>query len=134
MWQALEARLKTINGLTSILLGEPTTIQEAPCLIGVYSSLDVVLKSEAPARNINGNTHVFALRLAIKWQDNPQAEMQLLTLVDVIPAVVDAHLGQALPKGMARCSNGISGFAEYGKEKFRVVDYTVSVFEKQEAT
>lgn len=134
MWHALEARLRTIDGLTNIVLGEPTSIQDAPCLIGVYGSLDILLKSEPPARNINGTNHVFALRLAVKWQDNPQAEMQLLTLVDRIPAAIDAHLGAALNKGMARCSGGVSGFAEYGKEKFRVVDYTVNVLEKEDAT
>lgn len=134
IWHALEVRLRTIQGLPNIMLGEPTAIHEAPALIVVYGSQDVILKSSPPARNLNGVSHVFALRLAIKWQDNPSAEMQLLTLVDAIPAAVDAHLGDTMGKGLARVSGAVTGFAEYGTEKFRIADYTCTIFEKEAAT
>lgn len=134
LWHALEARLKTIPGLTNIMLGEPPTIQEAPALLVAYGGQEGILRSDPPARNINGTSHVFALRLAIKWQDNPQAEMQLITLIDLIPAAVDTHLGNTLSKGHARVSGAVTGFAEYGKEKFRVADYTCTILEKQEAS
>lgn len=134
VWQGLEARLKTIQGLTNIMLGEPTTIQDSPALIVVYGGQEVKLRSSPPAQNLNGIEHTFAIRLAVKWQDNAQAEMQLITLVDAVARVIDPHLGQALSRGLARPPTALTGFAEYGKEKFRVADYTCLIFEKYEAT
>lgn len=133
-WQGLEAIFKTV--VTNTMLGEPTTIQEAPALIVVYGSFDHPLKNNPPARNLVGFDHVFAVRLAIKWQENPAAEMQLVTLVDQIPEAVDAdpHLGGRLTRGIASISSAVTGFAEYGKEKYRIVDYTCAVIEKREGT
>lgn len=136
VYQGLEECFRRVAGPLSLILGDPTTIQNPPCLITAYASLEETLQSNPPARNVNGATHVFSHRLAIKWQDNPQAEMQLLTLIGSIPAAVraDPHLGGRLNKGMARITSGVCGYAEYSKETFRIVDYVCTVLEKEEAT
>lgn len=134
VYQGLHDCLRGVEGIQNIILGDPTTIQEAPALIIVYGSFDTVLRSSPPGQNLNGTNHEFAIRLAIKRQDNPQSEMQLITLVGRITAAIDPHLGGALNKGMATISGATTGYAEYSREQFRIADYTCTVLEKEAAT
>src|SRR5215510_10976406 len=136
IWQGLEEIYRGLDGLKAVILGDPPTIQESPCLIVAYGSFNHPLKNNPPARNLVGFEHLFALRLAIKWQDNPSAEMQLITLIDQIALVVDAdpRLGNRLVGGVAFVRTAATGFATYGKEQFRVVDYDAVIVEKREGT
>lgn len=136
IWQGLEERLRTVEGLQNVLLGEPSTVHEFPAVYAAYESFEHPLRNAPPARNLVGFDHTFGLRLVIRWVDNPQAEMQLLTLLDAIPLAVDADpkLGGRVRGGMAYVSDGAAGFAEVGGVKHRVVDYTCRVLEKWEAS
>ena len=64
-------------------------------------------------------------RLVIRFVDYAQSEMELITLLDAIPDAIDRdpRLGARLAGGIARCSDGITGFAEIGGVTYRIVDY-----------
>lgn len=136
VWAGLEERFRTIAGLRAIQLGEPTAITVTPLLYAGYASADQVLRSQAPARNLDGITHTFAVRLVFDFQDNSQAEMQLLTLADSVPAAINAdpRLGGRLYGGVARANSVISGYATIAKKLYRVLDFDVVVIEKAQST
>lgn len=134
VYNGLETVLLGISGLQAVILGEPTAIQITPAIYTVYESFDRPLHNNPPARNLYGMKHVFALRLVILWQDNPEAERQLLTLLDAIPDAIDANprFGGAITKGIAYITSGITGFATIGA-LYRIVDYSLTVLEKRAA-
>lgn len=136
VWQGVEERMRTIDGLQTIMLGEPQSVHNFPALYGAYERFARPLRNAPPARNITGMDHLFVLRLVIQWVDNPQAEMQLLSLLDAIPDAIDRDpkLGGRVLGGMAYISEGAAGFAKIGGVDHRVVDYTLHVLEKREAT
>ncbi len=136
VWQGIEERMRTIDGLQTILLGEPQSVHNFPALYGAYERFTRPLRNAPPARNLTGMDHLFVLRLVIQWVDNPQAEMQLLSLLDAIPDAIDRDpkLGGRITGGMAYISDGAAGFAKIGGVDHRVVDYTLHVLEKREGT
>jgi hypothetical protein len=135
VWQGLAEAFRTIDGLHAILLGEPTSIQATPLLYAGYASADQLMRSQAPARNLDGITHIFAVRLVFDYQDNDQAEMQLLTLADSVPSAInrDPRLGGRLSGGVAKSISATSGFAMIAKKLYRILEFTVSVTEKRSA-
>lgn len=135
VWQGLEERFRTIEGLEAIVLGEPTAIPSTPLLYAGYASADQIMRSQAPARNLDAITHTFAVRLVFDYQDNPQAEMQLLTLADSVPSAIndDPRLGNRLYGGIASSTQALSGFARIADKVYRVLDFTVQVIEKRPA-
>lgn len=132
VWLGLEERFRTIAGLASVELGEPSGDMALPCLYTVYGSFQRPLRNSPPARNQTGMTHILGARLVIQWVDFQAAERQLFALVDLIPASIelDPHLGGRLSAGAAYCAAGISGHATIGKVLYRVVDYEITVLEK----
>lgn len=126
MWQGLEERFKTISGLTNILLGEPTSIQDTPALCTVLDRFE-----RATTGQVTTMRYFFAHRLIIPWQDNPEAEMQLLTLLNAIPASIDASpmLGGRIVQGMAKITVGNSSYVPIGKTLYRVCDFTSDIKE-----
>lgn len=133
VWQGLVERFQTIEGLAAIHLGEPTSIQATPLLYAGYASGNQIMRSVQPARNQDGITHIFGVRLVFDYLDNPQAEMQLLTMADSVPAAinVDPRLAQRLYGGYATSTAVISGFARIADKLYRVLDFTVTVIEKR---
>lgn len=136
VWAGLYERFLTIEGLQAILLGEPTSIQSTPLLYAGYASADQIMRSTEPARNLDGLTHIFGVRLVFDYQDNPQAEMQLLTLADSVPYAInlDPRLGNRLHGGIAKSTLALGGFARIADKLYRVLDFEVTVIEKREAT
>lgn len=135
VWVGLEERFRTIQGLAAIQLGEPTAIETTPLLYAAYDSVDTIMRSSAPARNLDGLTHIFGVRLVFDYQDNPSAEMQLLTLADSVPSAIndDPRLGGRLSGGVAVSTRAQSGFAVIAKKVYRVLDFVVTVIEKKSA-
>lgn len=136
VWQGLEERFKTVDGLRNIILGEPTAAHDLPCLYTAYERFTRPLRNSPPARNLTGMDHVFVHRLMLRWQDFEQAEMQVLIFVDTIPDAVDRdpHLGGRLTRGIAAISEGITGFQTISGTKYRIIDFTSTVIEKREGT
>jgi hypothetical protein len=62
--------------------------------------------------------------------------MELLTLADSVPSAIndDPRLAGRLHGGMARALLAFSGYAVVAKKLYRVLDFTVTVIEKAEAT
>lgn len=127
MYQGLEERFKTIDGLTNIILGEPTAIQDAPALYTALARFERTQHGQVTAMR-----YTFTHRLVVQLQDNPQAEMQLLTLLNAIPASVDRSptLGGRIVEGVAKVTGGDTGYATIGKTLYRICDYTGDVLEK----
>lgn len=136
VYQGLEERFRTVDGLRTVMLGSPSGDLDLPGLYTAYQSFGRPLRNAPPASNITGMQHVYATRLVIRWQDFQQAEMQLLTLLDAIPDSIDEdpRLGSRVGAGYAWCSDAITGFAEIGGVTYRVVDYTIHVLEKRQGT
>lgn len=127
MWQGLEERFKSVDGLTNIILGEPTSIQDTPAL---YTALLRVERSQHG--QVTAMHYFFTHRLVIGWQDNPQAEMQLLTFVNAIPASIDRSetLGGRITQGLAKVIAGDAGYVRIGETTYRICDFTSDVLEK----
>jgi hypothetical protein len=137
VWVGLEERFRTIDGLLGgVHLGEPTAIEQTPLLYAAYDNVDQVMRSTAPARNMDGLTHVFAVRLVFDQHANPQAEMQLLNLADSVPSAIndDPRLGGRLYGGVASSNRAVSGWANIAKKVYRVLEFSVTVVEKRPAT
>jgi len=127
MWQGLYERFRTIPGLTNILLGEPTAIQDTPALYTALASFERSQHGQVTAMRYR-----FTHRLVVVWQDNPQAEMQLLTLLNAIPYSVDVSptLGGRIVEGLAKVTAGDTGYAKIGETLYRICDLTSDVLEK----
>lgn len=132
VYQGLEERFRTVEGLRNIILGEPTATHDLPCLYTALEGFDRVLGGLPPADNLTGMTYRFAHRLVIRWQDRPEAEEELISFVNSIPAAVDADatLGHRLGRGNARISAGLAGFQKIGGTEYRVLDFLSEVLEK----
>lgn len=128
VYQGLEERFRTIPGLQNIILGEPTALHELPCLYTAFYRFERTQHGQ-----ITGMRYYFVHRLLLRWQDFPQAEMQLITMLNLIPAAIDADqkLGGRLPDGLASITDGTTGFITIGETKYRIVDYTSNTLEKQ---
>ena len=136
IWQGVEERLRTVDGLQNVLLGEPQSVHELPAVYGAYEGFDRPMRNTAPsAAGVTAMNHRFTLRLVIQWADNAQAEMQLISLLDAIPNAIDADpkLSGRLYSGMAYINAGIAGFAKIGDAVYRVVDYELHALEKRGA-
>ena len=131
-YQGIAAAFRGVEGLRGLMLGEPTGDMDLPCLYIAYASFERPLRNSPPARNLTGMRHIFAARLVIQWVDNSQAEMQLITLLDQIPAALDLdpHLSGLMHSGAAYCDTGVTGFASIGGVLYRIVDYQITVLEK----
>ena len=126
-YQGLELRFKTIAGLTNIILGEPTAIESTPAL---YTALARFERSQHG--QVTAMRYIFTHRLVIVWQDNPQAEMQLLTLLNAIPASVDLSptLEGRIVEGLAKVTAGDAGYLEISGTLYRICDFSSDCLEK----
>lgn len=126
MYQGLEERFRAVDGLTTILLGEPSSVHAAPAL---YTAL--LRFTRATSGNVTTMHYFFMHRLVILWQDNPQAEMQLLNLTNAIPAAIDddSRLGGRIVGGMAQIVTGDAGYTRIGDILYRILDFTSDVKE-----
>lgn len=127
MWAGLEERLLTVAGLKTVLLGEPSSVHEPPAL---YGALQDVTRTQAG--QVTAMRYTFLLRLVIRWQERAEAEAELLSFINSIPAAVDADplLGGRITMGLAKVTAGLAGFIELGGTTFRVCDFTADVLEK----
>lgn len=127
MYQGLEERFKTVAGLTNILLGEPTSVHATPMIYTVLASFERSQHGQVTAMR-----YTFMHRLVIQWIANPEADMQLLTLLNAIPAAIDVSptLGGRIVEGLAKVTRGDPGYAPIGKTLYRVCDFTSDVLEK----
>lgn len=136
MYQGLEERYRTIDGLRTIMLGSPSGDLDLPGLYTAYSQFARPLRNAPPASNLTGMDHLFVSRLVLRWVDFQAAEMQLITFLDLIPNAIDRdpRLGGRLAGGMAHCSEAITGFATIGAVEYRIMDFSIRILEKRIGT
>src|SRR5437660_1224261 len=107
------------DNIINLLKYEPRSIQTSPTL---YTLLD------AFQRNTSGQVTAMKFRLlhriCVQWQDNEESEAELLTFVHSVPAAIDANptLGGLITMGVARISEGQSGFVIISGTKYRSLD------------
>lgn len=136
VWAGLDERFRTIEGIAAVLLGEPTTVHATPLLFAEYASADQIMRSVAPAHNIDGLTHIFTVWILFDTQENAQTEMQLLTLADSVPRAIniDPRLAQRLYGGYATSTSALAGRMSVASKLYRALQFTVTIKEKAAAT
>lgn len=132
VWAGLEERLLTVAGLKAVKLGEPTAIHEPPAIYTVLAFFDRSFAGVRPADNLTAMVYTFQHRLYLRWQDNSEATVQLLSYINLIPLAIDAdpQLGARLGRGFAKVTRGDAGFITVSGTKYLVCDFTTEVLEK----
>lgn len=132
VYQGLESVFRTVDGLRTILLGEPTGDLDLPGMYSAFESFERPMAGRPPADNLTGMRYRFVHRLMLRWVDFQAAEMQLLTFINKIPAAIDAdpRLGGRITSGDVRIVAGDAGFVTLGGAKYRVVDFRSEILEK----
>jgi hypothetical protein len=115
----MHERLLTVPGIVACLDYEPLAVDQPPI---VYSLLDAFERSQAG--QVTTMRYRILHRLVIAWQDNEQAERQLATFVNAIPAAVDtdAQLGGRIPSGLARIADAQAAWVKLGDTTYRCLD------------
>lgn len=125
--EGLQDRFETVTDLETVLAYVPTSIGSTPMM---YLLLDSAT-TERSGQVLAVRYRVLA-RLVVLWQDNEQAELEVMPLVDAIIGAVEAdpHLGGALNSGYARINEVDAGWDELGGVTYRVVDFFADVLAK----
>lgn len=123
----LHTRFATLGTIKRLLKYEPTSIAAFPTL---YSLLDNADYGEA--NQVKYTRYSILHRLVFRWQDNEQAELELMPYIDSLPATVAAsrHLDGALNKGDAKIARCQGTFVTIGGALFRCLDFYSDVLSK----
>lgn len=115
----MHERLLTVPGINACLDYEPGQIDQPPI---IYSLLDGFERSTTG--KLTTMRYRILHRLVIAWQDNEQAERQLRSFVNAIPAAVDAdaQLGGRIGSGLARIADAQAVWAKIGNPIWRCLD------------
>lgn len=123
----LHERFATVEGIVNILDYVPSSIQATPTLYSVFDHLDVSKSGQVI-------TYRWRIqhRLLVRWQDNEQAEAEIVAYIDDLIEAVDAdpHLGGALTAGYAQITEVDGGWVTVGGGEYRVLDFISTVVEK----
>ena len=88
----LHTRFATVTALNTLFVGEPESLEgwELPAL---YSRL--VTRTQTWHGQVSATRYRTLHRVCVHWQDNAQAETDIIALADSVPAAIwaDAHLG-----------------------------------------
>jgi len=128
-WPAIKAalitRLATVSGL--VVTGHFPKAIEPPWLFVTLRHFDRDTSGQVTAM-----PYQVSARLYVQWQDNEQAELELDSFVNPIPATVDADptLGGVLQAGIAEITMGDPGFEEISGILYRTLDFSVRILEK----
>jgi len=125
--EGLQDCLETVATLEAVLAYVPTSVGSTPM---VYLLLDSA--TTARSGQVLAIRYRVLARLVVLWQDNEQAELEVMPLVSsIIDAVeADPHLGGALKAGYAQIDEIDAGWDEIGGVTYRVVDFYADVLAK----
>ena len=123
----LHERLATVDGPVDVLDYAPTAIHDTPLIWSLLDNLEI-------RRNGQVKTKRYRIlhRLVVRWQDNEQAEQEIIPYVDSIPAAVEAdpHLGGRLTSGYAEITECQAGWITVAGVEYRNLDFYATVIEK----
>ena len=124
----LHRTLATVTPPIAVLLDyEPTAIHTTPTL---YSLLDTVTRERAG--QVVAVRYRILNRLVFRWQDNEQAERELIPYVNAVAMVLDTdpHMDGAMASGMASINQIDAVFVSIGGTVYRTLDIYVDALEK----
>lgn len=126
----LHERFATVAGIDSqaLLKYEPEVVEQTPLL---YTLLDGFARDNAG--QVTMMRYRILNRLVLQWQGNNElSEQELMSFVHSIPAAVDADptLGARITMGLAKVSEGQSGFVIISSTKYRCLDFFVEATTK----
>src|SRR5690348_12912083 len=106
--------------IINLLKYEPRSIQTSPTLYTLFDRFQRETSGQITAMKLR-----LLHRICVQWQDNEESERELLTFVHALPAAVDQNptLGGLITKGIARISDGESGFVIISGTKYRSLDF-----------
>lgn len=104
--------------LKAVVLGEPTSVQDAPML---YSEIQDFAR-EYPGNGVK-ITYRTIHRVCVRWQDNPEAELELIGFVNSIPAAVDARPKLGGAANDSSIAEGESGWVTIDGVAYRFMDF-----------
>jgi len=116
-----------ISDLVDILDYAPTAVHDTPL---VYSLLDNVQRRTSA--QIVTKQYRILHRLVVRWQDNEQAEQEIIPFVDSVPEAVadDPQLGGRLTSGYAEIKECDAGWVTIAGVEYRMLDFYATVVEK----
>lgn len=125
--EGLHERLATVSALKVVLDYVPTSVQDCPIVWSALDSMKVTRSGQ-----VRAVTYRTLHRVAVRWQDNEQAELEVIPLVDAIPAAVEAdpHLGGRLVSGFAEIDECQLQWGTIGGIEYRLLDFYSTVVEK----
>jgi hypothetical protein len=127
MYAGIAERLATVSELQFVTLGEPTSINALPAAYTVLAAFTRTQTGQQVAMR-----YLFTVRLVLRWVNQPQAEAELLTLVNAVGAAFtqDPTLGARISQGGAYLTDAVTGFARIAGADYRIADITIDVLEK----
>lgn len=124
------AQLDPDGAICNVLKYEPKSIQSRPTL---YSLLDSIQRETRG--QVTTMRYRILHRLVFQWQENEESEKELLKFVNSVPAAIDrdSNLGGLVDLGMAKISDGSTGFVIISQTKYRCLDFFSDVLTKAAA-
>lgn len=123
--EAVKTRLAAVSGISYVVIGEPTTVQDTPMMF---------LQRDGGGRNVDAGgrakaKHRIMAVLVVRWQDNATAEAQVSALIDPIYGAFDADPTLGGLNGWAQVTEDDAGYLQIGKTTYRTVEFTIVVEE-----
>lgn len=123
-------RFATVLDASRLLKYEPSGIDNPPLLYTVLVSFE-----DAPQGQIAARRYRLMHRLVLLWQDNQQAEIELMPYVDSIPATINGstlgrRLNDRLTAGLAIISEARAGYIQVSGVWYRSLDFFSTVVSK----
>ena len=133
--EGLKERFLTIPALNKlndageqvgVLAYEPTSI-DPPTLYLLFES-----SRREQFGQVTAHRYQVLARLALRWQDSEQAELELMPFVNLLGATIDAdpQLGGRIGSGIARITETTGVFIKIGDVLYRGLDCIVDVLDK----
>jgi len=103
----LHVRFATVTALKTLFVGEPESLAgwELP---GLYSRL--ISRTEEWHGQVSATRYRTLHRVCVLWQDNAQAETDIIALADSVPAAVWAARQLGLTDALVTSFDGEAGF------------------------
>ena len=123
---ALKAALEAVSGVKYTLDYEPKAIHDAPML---YLLLDGVERDDQGNAGVK-TIYDIAATLVIRWQDNEQAERQLIAMLDGIMGALDTDPTLGGMNGWAGIVSAEAGYMDVSGTKYRIVVFGITAEER----
>ena len=117
-----------VSGLDVVLDYAPTAVHETPLMYSILDSVEVSKGGQVTTRRFR-----ILHRLLVPWQDNEQAEVQIMPFVDSVVDAIDADptLGGVLVKGLAQITDIEALWVTIAGVEYRALDFYSLVIDKE---